>query len=454
MSKFKTELEAINEINRKIQQLNNSEGYHIKFLGFKNNMWLGPNKSIIIVFCLIHKEIKEFNYYGFVRKGRLNIKACDKCFSEKAQKEKQSKVIKIKEELILKINNRVSEINSSGYNISFLGFLDEVGTIPNNKLKLIIRCNVHDRTQYPILGKFLKKKYNTFCISCINHDRTRSNKEIFNFLTEKFREFPQYDFSKILLEDEFGSDPNRKITVLCKKHNEEFIRSYGQLIHSKDGLICKKCRKEIYFNSVQELKRDLILNAIEERKEQGIDISFLGFVGGKYTSTSTKLILRCNKCGSIWETTEFEKFTLGETINGCPTCSHKISYSTEQKCFNIVVNKLKIKAKRNHFIWIEDDKRKNGKRKCFIDIYIPDYNIYIEYNGKQHYEYVSYFHSTINEYYDQVRRDRLVSEYCSKNNIKLLSIPFIDSNKLEIIISEFINHGIDLTQKLIPEMYN
>jgi hypothetical protein len=225
MSKLKTESEAINNINSKIQQLNLIEGYNVKFIGFKDNKWIGPDKSTVIIYCLKHEKTKEFNYRGFVRAGRTNIKACDKCLSEKAQKEKQSKAIKIKEELILKINNRVSEINSSGYNISFLGFLDEVGTIPNNKLKLIIRCNIHNRTQYPILGKFLKKKYNTFCISCINHDRTKSNKEIFDFLTEKFREFPQYDFSKILLEDELGSDPNRKITVLCKKHNEEFIRS-------------------------------------------------------------------------------------------------------------------------------------------------------------------------------------------------------------------------------------
>ena len=242
MSKLKTESDAIYEINNKVQELNSVEGFNIKFIGFKENKWLGPDKSIVIIYCLKHKETKEFDYRGFVRKGRLNIRACDKCYLEQQKR----KIQELEESYIEDINKRVNEINSHGHNnISFLGFLDNDPT-NMREVRLIIKCNVHNRIQNPTLKGFLNKKRDTFCMICTNHNtQVVKNKTMFDRLVEKYKDFPQYDFSSILSEEELGSDPNRKITVFCKIHNETFTKSYGQLMHSKDCIICKKCRRGV-----------------------------------------------------------------------------------------------------------------------------------------------------------------------------------------------------------------
>lgn len=60
----------------------------------------------------------------------------------------------------------------------------------------------------------------------------------------------------------------------------------------------------------------------------------------------------------------------------------------------------------------------------FIDFYLPEHNMFIEYNGKQHYEYVPYFHKSENDFERQKFRDFIVRDYCEKNGIKLLEIPY------------------------------
>jgi len=49
---------------------------------------------------------------------------------------------------------------------------------------------------------------------------------------------------------------------------------------------------------------------------------------------------------------------------------------------------------------------------------------WIEYNGKQHYEFLRIFFDTHEEFEAQVRRDKEEREYCEKNNITLISIPY------------------------------
>lgn len=60
----------------------------------------------------------------------------------------------------------------------------------------------------------------------------------------------------------------------------------------------------------------------------------------------------------------------------------------------------------------------------FIDFYLPEHNMFIEYNGKQHYEYVPYFHKNENDFERQKFRDFIVRDYCEKKEIKLLEIPY------------------------------
>lgn len=69
-----------------------------------------------------------------------------------------------------------------------------------------------------------------------------------------------------------------------------------------------------------------------------------------------------------------------------------------------------------------------------FDFYLPDYNILIEYDGEQHYK-VS-FGQNEEKLLKQQEYDKIKTEWCKQNNIKLVRIPYFNKNiKLEDLIA-------------------
>ena len=77
-----------------------------------------------------------------------------------------------------------------------------------------------------------------------------------------------------------------------------------------------------------------------------------------------------------------------------------------------------------------------NKRRLPFDFYLPDYNICIEYQGKQHYEMVGWFGGE-NGFAQRQLTDNIKKQYCSDNNICLLAIPYY--MKKEEIKTEILN---------------
>lgn len=65
----------------------------------------------------------------------------------------------------------------------------------------------------------------------------------------------------------------------------------------------------------------------------------------------------------------------------------------------------------------------------FIDFYLPKHNIFIEYNGKQHYEYTPFFHKSEIDFKLQEFRDITVRNYCKNKDITLIEIPYTMSKE-------------------------
>src|SRR5699024_5581323 len=64
---------------------------------------------------------------------------------------------------------------------------------------------------------------------------------------------------------------------------------------------------------------------------------------------------------------------------------------------------------------------KLGKNRRYIDFYLPDKNIAIEFHGEQHYSIQA--NSIWNESYERtLKSDEFKRKYCKKNNIKLIEI--------------------------------
>lgn len=75
-------------------------------------------------------------------------------------------------------------------------------------------------------------------------------------------------------------------------------------------------------------------------------------------------------------------------------------------------------------------KNPKTKRNLELDVYDPITKTAIEYNGIQHYKYVSKFHKTAEDFEKQVERDLLKIELCEKEGVNLLSVSYtVDSGK-------------------------
>ena len=84
------------------------------------------------------------------------------------------------------------------------------------------------------------------------------------------------------------------------------------------------------------------------------------------------------------------------------------------------------KFDKQYFVYIPELNSKTNS--VYIDFMVTKPNgdkVAIEYNGRQHYDYVPYFHKGgVTDLFKQQKRDKLVKEWCEKHNIQFLEIPY------------------------------
>ena len=118
-----------------------------------------------------------------------------------------------------------------------------------------------------------------------------------------------------------------------------------------------------------------------------------------------------------------------------------------------VLNELKL--------YYEKEKTYNNlkyKGKLRFDFYLPLYNLCIEFNGTQHYEYIEYFHKDESQFDEQRLKDHIKREYCRAHNIHLIELPCSltsDEIRAELVqkISNLSNDEFD-TLQMINEFLN
>ena len=82
-------------------------------------------------------------------------------------------------------------------------------------------------------------------------------------------------------------------------------------------------------------------------------------------------------------------------------------------------------------------------RNLRCDFYILDNQLVqyiIEYNGKQHYQYVKHYHKNHYNFLQYKKKDQMKKQYCQDNNIKYLCISYkVDKFLFNSIIKKFLN---------------
>jgi len=191
-----------------------------------------------------------------------------------------------------------------------------------------------------------------------------------------------------------------KIEHLCKKCDLRFLSTPKTISNSVNG--CPSCSGKKF--SIETYKKMLPDNII--------------LLDSVYDGSNKKAKHKCTICDNVWETKPNHIIHMG---CGCPNCSSsKGENMIKQTLDNIGLSYIKEKS-------INID----GVNYRF-DFYIDDIDLFIEYDGIQHYLPIDHFGGYL-EYEKIVNRDKIKNDWISENKHKILRISYKDDIEYELL---------------------
>lgn len=264
-------------------------------------------------------------------------------------------------------------------------------------------CSKHGKFNKEI-NAFLQSPYG--CAKC-GHEAKNKNTQISEqeyYRRVYLNQTTEYDYSKSVY---IGF--KQPIEIICPTHG-----SFWQIAeqHSK-GRGCKKCADA--FHGLQQ-RKTLAQFIKEAQLVHGDTYDYSLFV---YTTANISSMIICPVHGEFPQTPA--KHLGGQ---GCPTCR---SSKGEKEIFKILT-KMKLSFKTQESI-----RRGNPSHYQRFDFYLPDYDLYIEYQGIQHYEPVDHFGGFLG--FIRLRQlDLFKVSWCYKQKHNLLTIKYTNFNKMDAII--------------------
>lgn len=254
---------------------------------------------------------------------------------------------------------------------------------------ITVKCNIHDKEYTHQLSHFILGKFKPSCCNEENRRIKRFN-SFYNKLSEYHRDKYTYDvdsFKTVL-------DP---IIIYCPIHGKQLQKPS---VHLK-GHECYHCGQE-----TKRLKR---ITPVEEFKERASQVhqSFYTYEKVNYNTLYDTVIVTC----PIHK--DFEVIALNHLKGAkCRGCSSK--YPRIYSSFSQLLDKYNLEYLINYRpIWLQ---RKE------LDIYIPKYNLAIEYNGSV------YHHSSrdISDFLDSTYKSPTYHKWkydkCKENSVDLIHI--------------------------------
>ena len=142
-----------------------------------------------------------------------------------------------------------------------------------------------------------------------------------------------------------------------------------------------------------------------------------------YENSSSKIKIICPVHG-IFEQTSSEHLH----GSGCPTCND----SKGERKISKYLSEHEIKFEKQ----MKFQNCKNINLLPF-DFYLPEQNICIEFDGRQHYEIIEYFGGEQKLKYTQ-HNDQIKNDFCKNNNIQLIRIKYDED------INNILNNKINI----------
>ena len=249
---------------------------------------------------------------------------------------------------------------------------------------------------------------------CPNCNKKRLSKRIKMSYKDQLKEFKKIHDDKYTYIKSSYVDNKTKMKIICPEHGE-FKQSPD--CH-KRGQGCPKCGKiKRAENSIIPFKKRIIQFNKTHNNKYTYDES-------TYTNVYTKMKIICPEHGEFYQ--EPASHIKGV---GCPKCKQSRG---EREISQFLSN--------NNIKFITQYKFEDCKHNDLLsfDFYLPEYNICIEYDGIQHYEFCDYFYKDVETFNDRQLKDKIKDNYCFVKKIKLVRIPYYEYNKITVILHNII----------------
>jgi hypothetical protein len=264
----------------------------------------------------------------------------------------------------------------------------------NSHTKIKIICPTH--------GIFEQLPHNHLngkgCIKCTNNLKLDVN--IF-IKRSKGIHGDKYDYSDV----EYKNNKS-KVKINCSMHGSFIQKAY----HHMSGIGCPSCAGKIKTSE----------NFIKKAKRVHGDKYDYSEV--EYKNINCKVKIICPMHGTFEQNPHNHL-----SNNGCPICNE--SYGEKSIRLFLIKNKIKF-IKNKSFEYCKN------KRQLPFDYYLPDYNVCIEYDGRQHFGVVDYFGGD-SAFKKRQKLDKIKDNFCKNNSILLLRIKYTNYKNIELILSRF-----------------
>ncbi len=280
----------------------------------------------------------------------------------------------------------------------------------NSALPVPWKCKICNFSWKTSLSNFKKKKEG--CPRCCKNKAKYNIKEVKEIAESR----------DIICLSEKYVDCRKPMLWKCKKCNREWETTFRSL---KQNIGCLPCSARLGLDHVQEILKDRDITCLEK----------------EYKNSQCKMLWQCDICSYKWDTT----FThIKHSKSGCPNCA---SWKSERMCREIFQSFMgyNFPKKRPEFL-----------QGLELDGFCKELKISFEYQGRQHYEDIPFFHRTENSLEELQERDRLKKELCQKNGITLIEIPHTydhrDKEGMENFVMQKLVEGKFLLKIFLPSI--
>tara|TARA_B100000242_G_C43031148_1_gene480409 strand:+ start:285 stop:1682 length:1398 start_codon:yes stop_codon:yes gene_type:complete len=343
-------------------------------------------------------------------------------------------------------------------------YLDTSSSYKNSKSKLKIICKEHGKFEQRVSHHLYRK---AGCKKCADKNRNRKRALTTKEFIKRAKKLHKnkYDYSNTEYKNYHSA-----LSIICPKHGE-----FRQVAASHlDGSGCASCGKEKKEKSQTKTTEQFIKDAINIHGKK------YDYKKTKYVGSHKKVIITCKIHGDFEQTP-----TSHLRPSGCQKCK----YDLFKKLFVFSKDEFISKAKEVHgnvydyseviyvnarekidiickehglFSQTPDSHLKGvGCGKCMnksegriakyltknhilirqlninnklYDFYLPEFNLIIERDGEQHYQYVKFFAQNDKNYFKNQRaNDKKKTILAKKNGYRICRIPYWLDEKEEVI---------------------